>query len=119
LCYVALCLFAAVFTVRIAGEIRVTPAEVAAVAAGQVKPAAPAAQTPAATAKPPAPGDFAGTDTCVLCHEAQGNSLKGTQHAQAKNPRTPMATQDVKAVTARERRTRKTRTPGRCGKSRR
>ena len=103
LCYLAMCLFAAVFTVRIAGEIRDTPAEAAAAAASQAKPAAPGAQTaaapakppavqtPAAPAQPPAPGDFAGTDTCVLCHEAQGNSLKGTQHAQAKNPRTPMA----------------------------
>ena len=30
---------------------------------------------------------YAGSDTCVLCHSDKGDSLKGTPHAQAKNPR--------------------------------
>jgi len=45
------------------------------------------AQTPPA----PAPG-YVGSDTCIACH-TQGDTLKGTPHAQAKNPRTPEATQ--------------------------
>src|SRR5579862_5073505 len=43
-----------------------------------------------AQAPPPAPG-YVGSDTCVTCH-TQGDTLKGTPHAQAKNPRTPAAT---------------------------
>ncbi len=43
---------------------------------------------------PPAPASgYVGSDTCVVCHEAAGNSLKGTQHAQAMNPRAPAAMQ--------------------------
>jgi DmsE family decaheme c-type cytochrome len=38
------------------------------------------------------PSGYAGTDTCVTCHTGQGDSMKGTGHAQAKNPRTPAAT---------------------------
>jgi DmsE family decaheme c-type cytochrome len=48
-----------------------------------------AGQTPAAAAQPPA--GYAGSDTCVVCHEDKETSLKGTAHAQAKNPRSPAA----------------------------
>src|SRR4051794_40347373 len=52
---------------------------------------APTAQAPAAQAGGgPPPGD-AGGDTCVLCHEGAGTSLKGTPHANAANPRSPAA----------------------------
>jgi DmsE family decaheme c-type cytochrome len=53
-----------------------------------------ATQAPAAQAtkpQPPASG-YAGTDQCVVCHTDQETSLKGTAHAQAKNPRSPAAT---------------------------
>ena len=62
------------------------------------------AQAPAPTPKqPPAPAQpqtrievvatsgYVGSDTCVVCH-TQRESLKGTAHAQAKNPRSPAAT---------------------------
>jgi DmsE family decaheme c-type cytochrome len=45
-------------------------------------------QTPAA--QPPAAG-YAGSDTCVVCHDDKETSLKGTPHGQAKNPRSPAA----------------------------
>jgi DmsE family decaheme c-type cytochrome len=44
-----------------------------------------------ATAQPAAAG-YAGSDTCVVCHEQQGNSLRGTPHGLAANPRSPAAT---------------------------
>ena len=47
----------------------------------------PASQAPASTPQ----GAYAGNDTCAVCHEAQDNALKGTAHAQAKNPRSPAA----------------------------
>ncbi len=60
---------------------------------------APAAQAPAPQTPPPqtpAPqpsaAGYAGTDTCVVCHEQQGNSLRGTPHGLAANPRSPAAT---------------------------
>jgi DmsE family decaheme c-type cytochrome len=49
------------------------------------------AQTPSQPAALP-PG-YAGSDTCVVCHTDQEASMKGTQHGQAKNPRTPAAAQ--------------------------
>jgi DmsE family decaheme c-type cytochrome len=51
-----------------------------------------AAQSPRAQAPPPTLPGYVGSDTCLACH-AEGDSLKGTPHAQAKNPRTPEATQ--------------------------
>jgi DmsE family decaheme c-type cytochrome len=62
------------------------------------------AALPQQTAPPKAPppqqitaqvtsSDYVGTDTCLTCHEGKDASLKGTQHAQAKNPRTPAAGQ--------------------------
>ena len=37
------------------------------------------------------PAGYAGSDSCVLCHTPEADALKGTQHAQAKNPRSPAA----------------------------
>ena len=52
-----------------------------------------AAQVSGAAAAPAAqPATYAGRDTCVVCHSDKGDSLKGTAHAQAKNPRSPAAT---------------------------
>ncbi len=50
-------------------------------------------QAPAQAASKPAPPGYAGSDTCLACHTDKGESLKGTPHAQAKNPRSPEATQ--------------------------
>jgi DmsE family decaheme c-type cytochrome len=89
LCLAAICLFAIAITARTAVGVspasRALPEGQAASAQTAEKPPAPA-QAPA---QPP-PG-YAGSDTCELCHTDQVNSLKGTQHGQAKNPRTPAA----------------------------
>ena len=50
---------------------------------------APASQPASAATLP----GYAGSDTCVTCHSDKEESLKGTKHAQVKNPRTPAATQ--------------------------
>lgn len=50
----------------------------------------PASQPPASQPSVP-PSGYAGTDTCVTCHASEGESLKGTAHAQAKHPRSPAA----------------------------
>jgi DmsE family decaheme c-type cytochrome len=50
---------------------------------------APASQPAAAGTQP----GYAGSDTCVTCHSDKEESLKGTKHAQVKNPRTPAAMQ--------------------------
>src|SRR5215203_2664612 len=60
-------------------------------------PATPAsAQTPPSTAvsaqSAPLPPGFAGTDTCVTCHDPEGQSITHSRHGQAKNPRSPAAT---------------------------
>jgi DmsE family decaheme c-type cytochrome len=50
------------------------------------------AAAPAPAAQPlSAQAGYAGSDTCVLCHTDQEASIKGTAHAQAKNPRSPAA----------------------------
>ena len=54
------------------------------------KPSAPT--TAPATAAAPAQSGYAGSDTCLLCHDVE-NTLKGTKHAQALDPRTPAAQQ--------------------------
>jgi DmsE family decaheme c-type cytochrome len=90
LCLAALCLFAATITARATGLIFPVAIEATQAAATQqgTKPQAPA---PAGATPQAPPGGYAGSDTCVACHTDQENSLKGTQHAQAKNPRTPAA----------------------------
>jgi len=50
-----------------------------------------AAQAAAPQAVVPQPAGYAGSDTCVLCHEQQSTSLQGTPHGQAANPRSPAA----------------------------
>ncbi len=72
------------------------------VSAPQVSaPQAPAPQAPAPQAPAPAPAQstpaklppgYAGTDTCVLCHEAAATSITHSRHGQAKDPRSPAAT---------------------------
>ena len=53
----------------------------------------PPAQTPPAQAAPgQLPPGYAGTDTCVLCHEAEAKSITHSRHGQAKDPRSPAAT---------------------------
>ena len=57
------------------------------------KTAAPISLPPISTSQPPAPTPqvgYVGSDTCTSCH-TEGDSLKGTPHAQAKNPRAPEA----------------------------
>jgi DmsE family decaheme c-type cytochrome len=44
-------------------------------------------------AQPPEPAaGYVGSDTCETCHSDKADTLKGTLHAQVKNPRTPAAT---------------------------
>src|SRR4030095_14288003 len=51
-----------------------------------------AAQAPSAQKPTPDPqAGYVGSDTCEACH-TEGESLKGTPHAMAMNPRTPAAT---------------------------
>jgi DmsE family decaheme c-type cytochrome len=53
-------------------------------------PAKPATQ-PATAAPAAQSAEYAGTDVCLTCHTDEGEALKGTAHAQAKNPRSPAA----------------------------
>ena len=54
---------------------------------------APATKAPAPQAQSQPPSGYVGSDTCLLCHSDQEDTLKGTKHAQALNPRTPAARQ--------------------------
>ena len=63
----------------------------------QTPPAKPApAQPPpsvSVAAQPaPLPPGYAGTDTCVVCHDPEGQSITHSRHGQAKDPRSPAAT---------------------------
>jgi DmsE family decaheme c-type cytochrome len=87
----ASCLFALAITARVTGTFAPGGAEARQPSGSPQTPATqgapPAPQTP-----PPAPqAGYAGTDTCVTCHTAEGESLKGSKHALAKNPRSPAA----------------------------
>jgi DmsE family decaheme c-type cytochrome len=75
-CLAAIGLLVAAISVRAAGELSVA----------RQATQAPASQTNAA----PPPAGYAGNDTCVTCHD-QAESLKGTPHGQAKDPRSPAA----------------------------
>jgi hypothetical protein len=97
LCLAALCVFAATITARATGLIfpvatvsPVSPVNNMAMLASAAQATTPK-PTPQAAAPQATPADYAGTDACVVCHTDQEKSLQGTQHAQAKNPRTPMA----------------------------
>ena len=80
-CVAATILLALAVTVRATGAL--TSATLGATPRQVGQPNGAAAQV--------AQSGYAGTDTCVTCHEAEGKSLKGTRHAQAADPRTPMA----------------------------
>jgi DmsE family decaheme c-type cytochrome len=91
---VAMFMLAAAIVARAGGEMSASPppadsAPAQAPRAAALSIAGAARQTPAAT-QPPA--GYAGSDTCVVCHEDKETSLKGTPHAQATNPRSPAAT---------------------------
>jgi DmsE family decaheme c-type cytochrome len=77
------CLLAVTITIRVAGEIPSSPGASSPFPA----PQAQAAQTPALAT------GYVGSDTCLTCHTDQGETLKGSKHAQEKNPRSPAATQ--------------------------
>ncbi|HEY2150503.1 MAG TPA: DmsE family decaheme c-type cytochrome [Vicinamibacterales bacterium] len=70
-----------------------TPAASGAPAAGPAPQqlAVTTGSKPAAQPPEPAAG-YVGSDTCEVCHSDKADSLKGTLHAQVKNPRTPAAT---------------------------
>ncbi|HVH57746.1 MAG TPA: DmsE family decaheme c-type cytochrome [Vicinamibacterales bacterium] len=94
-CFAVIGLLAAAIAARVTGEFSVTPVVLQATAA-QTKPApqtpakpAPQTSTPPAAQSMPG-GGYVGQDTCVGCHD-QGETLKGTPHAQAKDPRSPAA----------------------------
>jgi DmsE family decaheme c-type cytochrome len=81
----AMCLLVAV-TVRTIAFGTVTSGPVQA-AQSQV----PAGQAATAQSAPGSlPAGYAGTDTCVLCHSAEGDSFKGTAHGAVTNTRSPM-----------------------------
>jgi DmsE family decaheme c-type cytochrome len=80
-CALATCLLAAAITVRV-----VAAAPFVVSVDGQTPPgqaAAAAIQTPT--------GAYAGSDKCIVCHSDKEDSIKGTAHAEAKNPRSPAA----------------------------
>ena len=84
-------------------------AAISAISAGEARPgaqqpAAPAGAQQTQVSVVGTPAGYVGSDTCVLCHD-QEESLKGTAHAQALNPRSPQAPTDVRAATAPDRRT--------------
>jgi DmsE family decaheme c-type cytochrome len=91
---IAICLLAVAIVARAGAEMTAKPAAAAApapagepavaiTAAALAAPADQAAQTP--------PAGYAGSDTCLVCHEDKGPSLTGTAHAQVANPRSPAA----------------------------
>jgi DmsE family decaheme c-type cytochrome len=75
-----------------AGEARLEGAQQPAAPAGAQQPAAPAGAQQPQISVVGTPAGYVGSDTCVLCHD-QEESLKGTAHAQALNPRSPQAKQ--------------------------
>jgi len=95
LCLIGICVLVVAVTLRAGGVSSSLPTQ----AAGSPKPTPPPSGS---QAKPTAPatgsqptatqGGYVGTAKCLECHEEQGEKLKGTPHAQAKNPRSPAAT---------------------------
>jgi DmsE family decaheme c-type cytochrome len=51
-------------------------------------PSSQAPSSPQAPASPPA--GYAGADTCVVCHEAEGHSIKSSPHGNVTNVKSPM-----------------------------
>src|SRR6185436_12713193 len=93
LCLVAACVLATAITVRAAGAISfgTPPQSTPQTSGSKPAPAQTSGQKPASA--PAAAGGYVGAAKCLECHEEQGEKLKGTPHAQAKNPRSPAATQ--------------------------
>jgi len=92
----AICLLSATLAVRAAGEVWSAPGDGGAKSgpADGTSTSGPAPGGPpsGAQAQPGQPSGYVGSDTCLACHSDKADSLKGTPHAQAKNPRTPEAT---------------------------
>jgi DmsE family decaheme c-type cytochrome len=86
----AMCLLAMVIVARAGAEMSARP-PVAAPPALPGTSAAAVASMPSAAQAPAPPAGYAGSDTCLTCHSDKGDTLKGTPHAQAKNPRSPEA----------------------------
>ena len=84
------------FWLLVCGWAWVTAVTVATSTGGQAAAAPPSAptQAPPAQAAPaqpaPAQAGYAGSDTCVICHDLEG-TLQGTKHGQALDRRTPAA----------------------------
>ena len=90
-CLLATCMLAVTITARVLGAMSVGTAPVMPVTVQQTTPPKPPA--PATPQTPQAPASaYAGSDHCLVCHSDKGDSLKGTPHGQAKNPRSPEAT---------------------------
>jgi len=54
-------------------------------------PQAPSSQAPSSPQAPASPpAGFAGADTCLVCHEAEGNSIKSSPHGNVTNVKSPM-----------------------------
>jgi DmsE family decaheme c-type cytochrome len=87
----ASCLFALAITARVTGAFAPGGPEVPQTPGSQQPPAPQGASAPQ-TPPPAALAGYAGTDTCVTCHTAEGESLKGSKHGQGQNPRSPAAT---------------------------
>jgi DmsE family decaheme c-type cytochrome len=87
--FAATCVLALAVTVRATGALTLDTPPARPQAAAQ---SAPKAAPPPAQAAPAQAG-YAGTDTCVTCHEAEGKSLHAMKHGEAKDPRTPAAQQ--------------------------
>ncbi len=95
-CLTAACLLAAAILVRSLGGVDVV-VTAAAAAPGQLVTTLSQAAAPKPQAAPAAPAapqaGYVGSDTCIMCHDAEEKSLKASKHGEAKNPHTPAATQ--------------------------
>src|SRR5262245_25533708 len=76
-------LFAVAITTTVRGAMDTEEQQSAPATIAKAAPQAPAPQAPAT--------GYVGSDTCTLCHDGQEQTLKGTPHAQAMNPRSPAA----------------------------
>jgi DmsE family decaheme c-type cytochrome len=83
----AMCGVVAAITIRAAG------ADASNRAPSPQSSAAPTKQSPAAPKSPPGADQsgYVGSDTCMACHSDKWDTVKGTPHGQAKNPRSPEA----------------------------
>ncbi len=56
------------------------------------KPTPPTQTPPTPAPSGQLPAGYAGTDTCVLCHDAESKTMTQSRHGQTKDPRSPAAT---------------------------